>query len=172
MPCIRGPWRLNVDLMLANNSCWGERWRPQFRGAAYDFTNSPTLLSLSAHLGSGKFGLVTGVGHQSPNRADRALEHVLANVRASSLSTGPGRHRDPVLRFEGVGPARTLTVPRPWRDIVICQAPGRYNRQRNASGDLRHFGGSRVGLPIGRPGSGGFFPCSSGIRRGSRRRCQ
>ena len=61
LPGIRGPWRLNFDLMLAKNFYWGERWRAQFRWEAYDFTNTPTFLLPNGALNSGNFGLVTGV---------------------------------------------------------------------------------------------------------------
>ena len=61
LPGNRGPWRLHFDLMLAKNFYWGERWRAQFRWEAYGFTNTPAFLLPNGSLGSGSFGLVTGV---------------------------------------------------------------------------------------------------------------
>lgn len=60
LPGIRGPWRLNFGLMLAKNFYWSERWREQFRWAAYDFTNTPTLFLPNGSLASGSFGYVIG----------------------------------------------------------------------------------------------------------------
>ena len=58
LPGIRGPSRINFDVMLGKNFRWGERWRARFSWEAYDFTNTPAFNIPNTTLGSGNFGLV------------------------------------------------------------------------------------------------------------------
>ena len=59
LPGIRGPSRVNFDVMLAKNFRWGENWRARFSWEAYDFSNTPAFNIPNTSLGSGTFGLVT-----------------------------------------------------------------------------------------------------------------
>ena len=60
LPGIRGPGRINFDMMLAKNFRWSERWRAQFRWEAFNMTNTPAFNTPNASVGSGNYGLVTG----------------------------------------------------------------------------------------------------------------
>ena len=58
LPGIRGPSRVNFDVMLAKNFRWGEDWRARFSWEAYDFSNTPAFNIPNTSLGSGTFGIV------------------------------------------------------------------------------------------------------------------
>ena len=60
LPGIRGPGRVNFDVMLAKNFRWQDRWRAQFRWEAFDALNTPAFNVPNRSLGSGNFGFVTG----------------------------------------------------------------------------------------------------------------
>ncbi len=57
---IRGPARVNFDVMLAKNFRWGEGWRARFSVEAYDFTNTSAFNIPNITLDSGSFGIVSG----------------------------------------------------------------------------------------------------------------
>lgn len=59
LPGIRVPSRMNFDVMLGKNACWGERWRASFHWEACNFTNTPALNFRNTALGNGSFGTVT-----------------------------------------------------------------------------------------------------------------
>ncbi len=59
LPGIRGPGRVNFDVMLAKNFRWSERFRAQFRWEAFNLTNTPAFNVPNRSLGSGNYGLVT-----------------------------------------------------------------------------------------------------------------
>ncbi len=60
LPGIRGPSRVNFDVMLGKNFYFGERWRARLSWEAYDFTNTPAFNIPNTSLGSGSFGIVSG----------------------------------------------------------------------------------------------------------------
>ena len=59
LPGIRGPSRINFDVMLGKEFYWGERWRTRFSWEAYNFTNTPAFNIPNTTLGSGSFGIVS-----------------------------------------------------------------------------------------------------------------
>ena len=59
LPGLRGPSRVNFDVMLAKNFRWGERWRARFSWEAYDFSNTPAFNIPNTALESGSFGIVS-----------------------------------------------------------------------------------------------------------------
>ena len=60
LPGIRGPWLFDLDMLLAKNFYWGERWRAQFRAEVFSMTNTPHFALPNTSVGAGNFGLITG----------------------------------------------------------------------------------------------------------------
>ena len=61
LPGIRGPWLFDMDMLLAKNFWWKERVKVQLRAEVFSMTNTPQFALPNSSVGSGNFGIVTGV---------------------------------------------------------------------------------------------------------------
>jgi hypothetical protein len=73
IPNIRfGPTK-HGDLAILKNFRWGERWKVQFRGEMFNFTNTPQFGRANTDISSGDFGRVTGTTNVGPRNIQLGL---------------------------------------------------------------------------------------------------
>ena len=60
---VRGPGLQNADLMLGKTFLFGERWRLELRGEAFNVSNTPPLNDPNGSFGSAAFGSITSAGN-------------------------------------------------------------------------------------------------------------
>ena len=58
LACLRGPGLINVDMGVFRRFQIRERWSVQFRGEAFNISNTPHFANPNADLASGNFGLI------------------------------------------------------------------------------------------------------------------